>query len=93
MVPNRAGDLVPVDSVSLTPILFNGAKQLRDPNKGYLLTETVNPIMNNQRQAGARNSKYKIICIENAETPSCTFYNLNEDPLEEYPLAKPQQLR
>jgi arylsulfatase A-like enzyme len=90
-VPNRTGNgTVAVDSVSLTPILFKGAKGLRDPNKGYLLTETVNPVMNNQRQAGARNAKYKIICTENAETASCTFYNLIDDPLEEYPLAKPE---
>lgn len=90
-VPNRAGDgVVPVDSVSLTPILFKNAKGLRDPNKGYLLTETVNPVMNNQRQAGARNAKYKLICTENAQTGSCAFYNLANDPLEEYPLPKPE---
>ena len=89
-VPNKTGDgTVALDSISLTPILFKGAKGLRDPNKGYLLTETINPVMNNLRQAGARNAKYKIICAENAETSSCTFYNLIDDPLEEYPLAKP----
>ncbi len=89
-VPNRAGESVALDSVSLTPILFKGAKGLRDPNKGYLLTETINPVMNNQRQAGARNATYKLICTENVETASCTFYNLIDDPLEEYPLAKPE---
>jgi arylsulfatase A-like enzyme len=89
-VPNKTGDgTVAVDSVSLTPILFKGAKGLRDPDKGYLLTETVNPIKSNQRQAGARNAKYKILCIDGAETANCTFYNLLDDPLEEYPLAKP----
>jgi arylsulfatase A-like enzyme len=89
-VPNKTGDgVVAVDSVSLTPILFKGAKGLRDPNKGYMLTETINPIKSNQKQAGARNAKYKIICIDGAETANCTFYNLNDDPLEEYPLAKP----
>jgi len=54
-----------------------------------LLTETINPVKNNQRQVGARNAKYKLICTENAETASCTFYNLTNDPIEEYPLAKP----
>ncbi|HSW38762.1 MAG TPA: sulfatase-like hydrolase/transferase [Acidobacteriota bacterium] len=89
-VPNRAGDgMVAVDAVSLAPILFKGAGGLRDPNKGYLLTETINPVRNNQRQVGARNATYKLICNENAETGSCTFYNLATDPLEEYPLAKP----
>jgi hypothetical protein len=90
-VPNRTGDsTVAVDSVSLTPILFKGAKGLRDPNKGYLLTETINPVKNNQRQVAARNATYKVLCTENAETASCTFYNLMNDPLEEYPLAKPE---
>jgi arylsulfatase A-like enzyme len=89
-VPNRNGDAqIDLDSVSLMPILFKDAKGLRDPNKGYMLAETVNPVMRNMRQAGARNAKYKVICTENTETPSCTFYNLNDDPLEEYPLAKP----
>jgi arylsulfatase A-like enzyme len=89
-VPNRTGDgTVAVDSVSLTPILFQNAKGLRDPNLGYLLTETINPVMDNQRQAGARNLKYKLICTEKTDTASCTFYNLVDDPLEEYPLAKP----
>ncbi len=89
-VPNRTGDgTVALDSVSLKPILFKGAKGLRDPNKGYLLTETINPVMGNMRQVGARNAKYKLICNETAETASCTFYNLVDDPIEEYPLAKP----
>jgi hypothetical protein len=41
------------------------------------------------RHAGARNTIYKVLCIDNAETPNCTFYNLQNDPLEEYPLPKP----
>ena len=90
-VSNKTGDgTVALDSVSLTPILFKGAKGLRDPNKGYMLTETINPVMNNLRHAGARNAKYKLICADNAETASCTFYNLIDDPLEEYPLPKPE---
>jgi arylsulfatase A-like enzyme len=90
-VPNKTGDgIVTVDGVSLAPVLFKGAKGLRDPNKGYLLTETVNPINKNQKQAAARNAKYKVLCIDNVDTASCTFYNLIDDPLEEYPLAKPE---
>lgn len=89
-VPNRAGNgTVAVDGVSLAPILFKGAKELRDPNKGYLLTETRNPIKNNQLQAAARNAKYKLLCIDGTAAANCTFYNLAKDPLEEYPLAKP----
>ncbi len=89
-VPNRTSDgTVAVDSVSLAPILFKGARGLRDPNTGYLLAETINPVVKNQRQVGARNATYKLICIDNAEAANCTFYNLADDPLEEYPLAKP----
>lgn len=90
-VPNRTSDgMVALDSVSLVPILFKGAKGLRDPNTGYLLTETINPVKNNQRQVGVRNATYKLICIDGTETGNCTFYNLVDDPLEEYPLRKPE---
>ncbi len=89
-VPNRAGDaMVDVDGVSLTPILFEGAKGLRDPDKGYLLSETVNPVKNNLMEVGVRNATYKVICDNNAETDSCVFFNLVDDPIEEYPLEKP----
>jgi hypothetical protein len=30
-----------------------------------------------------------VLCTENTATASCQFFNLVEDPLEEYPLAKP----
>jgi arylsulfatase A-like enzyme len=93
-VPNRTGDgTFGIDSVSLTPILFNGAKSLRDPDKGYLLAETIDPVSTvkrNLRQAGARNAKYKIICSEGTAAADCVFYNLADDPIEEYPLAKPE---
>ncbi|MGD9161149.1 MAG: sulfatase-like hydrolase/transferase [Desulfobacteraceae bacterium] len=88
-VPNRAGAMVDVDGVSLTPILFDGAKGLRDPEKGYLLAETVNPVKGNLMQVAARNATYKVLCENNAETGSCIFYNLADDPIEEYPLARP----
>jgi arylsulfatase A-like enzyme len=92
-VPNRTGDsTVALDSVSITPILFKGATGLRDPNEGYMLAETINPVSTvkpNLKQVGARNATYKLICDENPETASCRFYNLVDDPLEEYPLDKP----
>jgi len=89
-VPNRNGSaMVPLDGLSLAPVLFKGAKQLRDPDRGYLLTEGTNPIKNNIREAAARNARYKIVCDEKADTSSCTFYDLRNDPLEEYPLPKP----
>lgn len=90
MVPNKEGNgMVELDSVSLTPILFEGAKNLRDPNKGYLLSETINPVKGNLMEVGARNKTYKVICDNNAKTDSCLFYNLVDDPIEEYPLEKP----
>jgi arylsulfatase A-like enzyme len=91
MVPNREGNgMVEVDAVSLTPILFKGARETRDPHKGYLLSATVNaykkpyPI-----EVGARNATYKVICDANTKTESCVFYNIVDDPIEEYPLEKP----
>jgi hypothetical protein len=90
-VPNRDGSgTVAVDAVSLMPVLFDGAKQIRDPNMGYLLTETTNPVRNDISEAGARNEKFKVMCTENTATANCQFFNLVEDPLEEYPLAKPE---
>ena len=41
------------------------------------------------RQVGARNATYKVVCTEKVETNACEFFNLANDPLEEYPLSKP----
>ena len=91
MVPNKEGNgMVEVDGVSLTPILFNNARDLRDPYKGYLLAETVNAYKEGHPiEVGARNATYKVICDDKAKTGSCVFYNLVDDPIEEYPLEKP----
>lgn len=83
------GSTVEMDGVSLAPILFKGAKQTRDPNAGYLLAETTNPIKQNVREAAARNGQYKLLCDEKTDAASCTFYDLKDDPIEEYPLTKP----
>jgi hypothetical protein len=77
--------VVASDSVSLTPILFGSATAVRDPDEGYLLTET----SFGGNKVGARNRSYKVICNTNTSTSNCTFYNLDADPLEEYPLTKP----
>ena len=75
MVPNKEGNgMVEVDAVSLKPILFDGATNIRDPNKGYLLTETINPTKNNLMHVAARNATYKLICSNSAETESCEFF-------------------
>jgi len=91
MVPNREGNgMVEVDSVSLTPILFKNARDLRDPYKGYVLSETVNAYKKGYPvEVGARNATYKVICDANAKTENCVFYNIIDDPIEEYPLEKP----
>jgi len=78
---------VPLDAVSLAPILFNKASTVRDPNKGYVLTETENLMTGGTKMVGARNATYKVVCT--SSTDNCEFYNLVDDPLEEYPLAKP----
>jgi arylsulfatase A-like enzyme len=83
------GSTVDMDGVSLAPILYKGARQTRDPNTGYLLAETTNPIKQNIREAAARNGQYKLICDEKTDAASCTFYDLKDDPIEEYPLPKP----
>jgi arylsulfatase A-like enzyme len=79
---------VPVDAVSLAPVLFNKASATRDPNTGYILNENTNLLKNSSRWVGAQNATYKVICIDGTE--NCQFFNLADDPLEEYPLAKPK---
>jgi hypothetical protein len=82
---SNTGGEVDSDSVSMTPILFGSASAVRDPNDGYLLTETGT----GTKRVGARNAIYKVICNNNTSTSSCTFYNLATDPLEEHLLTKP----
>jgi len=78
---------VPLSTVSLAPILFDKAKSVRDPNSGYIFTETKNLMTGGTRMVGARNATYKVICTDSAA--NCQFFDLINDPLEEYPLAKP----
>jgi len=62
---------------------------VRDPDYGYVMSETINPLAGDARQAAARDGTYKLLCAEDTQTASCTFYDLIDDPLEEYPLPKP----
>jgi len=88
-VPDSTGTgKVSLDGVSLSPILFDKAPAVRDPNEGYLLTETENLMTGGTKMVGARNATYKVVCTEN--TDNCEFYNIIDDPLEEYPLTKPE---
>ena len=54
-----------------------------------MLSETINPLQRNARQAGVRNGRYKLVCDENTAAASCRFFDVKADPLEEFPLAKP----
>lgn len=89
-VGNSTGDgTVAVDSVSLAPLLFDGAKAVRDPVEGYVLAETINLLTGSSEHAGVRNQTYKVLCVNGTDGEACEFYNVADDPLEEYPLAKP----
>ncbi|MBN1570304.1 MAG: sulfatase-like hydrolase/transferase [Acidobacteria bacterium] len=78
---------VPLDAVSMSPILFDKARSVRDPNTGYILNENKNLMTGGTRWVGAQNATHKVVCIDSPS--NCTFYNLVDDPLEEKPLAKP----
>jgi len=81
-VRDSAGAKTSLDSKSLAPILFGSANDTgRDPNTGYLLTET-NTTSFGTRFLGARNATYKVLCPYSLSMSSCDFYNLIEDPLE-----------
>ena len=78
-----------LDAVSLTPALFEGKSAVRDPDNGYILTESVNLMTGGTPHIGARNKNYKLVCAGGNGPGNCEFYNLENDPLEEYPLPKP----
>ena len=89
-VPTSDGNgSVPVDAVSLKPILDGGASSVRDPDEGYVLTENVNLMTGGTRMVGARNANWKVACVEGIDQAHCEFFNLADDPLEEYPLEEP----
>ena len=68
---------------------FGGKDTVRDPDKGYVLTESINLMTGGTPHIGARNRNYKLVCAGGNEPENCEFYNLENDPLEEYPLPKP----
>ena len=88
-VPDRNGRKVKVDGVSFAPVLRQDARQMRDPYRDAMVVDVVNPTRQNLRQSAARNARYKVLCTGDAATANCEFYDLVEDPLEEYKLATP----
>jgi len=81
---------VPLDGVSLAPILFGTEETVRDPDAGYILTETHDLMRNGVREVGARNGTHKVLCTDGTAARQCRFYNVADDPLEEYPLVVPE---
>lgn len=93
-VPQQVADSegtgkLPLDAVSLAPLLFGTAASVRDPNRGYVVTETVNLMTNSTRYVGARNGRYTIACTEGVSPEACEFYDLINDPIQEYPVEEP----
>ncbi len=78
-----------MQSTSLAPILFSDAKSVRDPEQGFILTETHDLMRGGIREVAARNGTHKVLCTDAASPAQCTFYNLATDPLEEFPLDEP----
>lgn len=89
-VNNSAGTAqVPIDAVSLAPILFGNTDHVRDPNVGFVLTESHNLMTGGTQQVGVRNATHKVICTDGTAAGNCEFYAIANDPLEEFPLDKP----
>jgi len=89
-VSNSEGNAqIPLASVSLAPIVFGDATPVRDAAQGFVLAETVNLMTGGTQQVGARNGTHKIVCTDGLAVGDCEFYDLERDPLEEYPLAVP----
>jgi arylsulfatase A-like enzyme len=89
-VPDGTGGTgtVPIDAVSLAPILFDGAVTVRDSDD-CILTDAENIMFGNPasgKWAAARNRKYKVVCKDGTGTGNCEFFDLEIDPLEEHPL-------
>jgi arylsulfatase A-like enzyme len=90
-VSNSDGSgLVQVDAVSLAPILFDNSASVRDSDMGFILTETHDLMRNGIREVGARNGTHKVLCTDGTGPGQCRFYDVAEDPLEEFPLAVPE---
>lgn len=80
---------LPLAGASLAPILFGDAESVRDPERGYILTETHDLMRGGIREVAARNGTHKVLCTDAASADQCTFYDVAVDPLEEYPLDEP----
>ena len=89
-VPNNTDNgTIPVDAVSLAPIIFDSTSAVRHPSNDYILTDAENIMPGSTtggKWAGARNAAYKVICHDGTGIGNCELYNLETDPLEEYKL-------
>jgi arylsulfatase A-like enzyme len=88
-VPNSDGSaMIPLESRSLAPVLFDGAADVRAMDD-VVLTESHDLMRDGIREVGARDGRYKVLCTNSIDIGNCSFYDLGVDPLEEYPLAIP----
>ncbi|TIX51502.1 sulfatase family protein [Alteraurantiacibacter aquimixticola] len=78
---------IPLDGVSIAPILHGEAEHVRDPLRGFVITESTNLMRDGQMVVGVRNAGYKVVCVDDAG--NCLLYDMKRDPLEEYPLDQP----
>jgi arylsulfatase A-like enzyme len=89
-VSNSEGTgMINLDAVDLTPLLHQQSDHIRDPDAGFLLTETSNLMTGGTLHLGARNASHKIVCIGGVNEEACEFFDLDADPLEEFPLDIP----
>lgn len=80
---------VALDAVSLAPIVRGEAAAVRDPDTGFVLSESINLLTEGTPHIGVRNARYKLVCVGGASREHCEFHDLIDDPLEEYALAAP----
>jgi len=73
--------------VSLMPILYGDSSAVRDPDRGFVITESTNLMTGGTKVVGIRNAHYKLVCTDDAG--NCEFYDIAADRLEQYPLEQP----
>ena len=77
--------IVDSDSVSFASIIRGQAATVKDPVNDYILSEISTSANPNLDAVAARNATYKLVCrLGGCDAPQ--FFNLIDDPLEEFPL-------
>jgi hypothetical protein len=90
-VSNREGTgTVPLEGISLAPIVFGDAGTVRDPNDGYILAETHDLMRNGIREVGARNGSHKVLCTDGSSVDDCEFYSCDSYANDTWSPADPK---